>query len=460
MSDTRDLVHHFADAAAAVRYEDVPPDARETAKKSILDTLGVALAASSLEPAARGVADIVREAGGAPQATLLGWGGKAPAVMAAFSNGALSHGLDYDDMTPWGQHATTSIVPAVFALAERQGGVSGKDMIAAVAAGQDLFARLRRFVAWKKNWNLSTVAGVFAGAAAAGRVMGMEPSRIAAALGIATMQSAGLMEMVSGRGSDLRGLYAGFSSKGVVLAALMAEKGISGIDRAFEGPYGVLNTYFGGRYDRVAILDGLGQDFQGAGTLYKRWPAVGNSHSHIKAMIDVVTTHDLGPDDIREIRLHIGDFHGLMCDPLAERRAPATLADAKFSLPFLVAVAAVRRALGVKDFSAAGLRDAKVLAMAQKVTLVPDPSLDWGMDLPPGRLEVVATDGRRWLQEGLNVPGSPENPMQWDDVCAKFRECAAAGATPLTEGAIARAQDLARGLEHSADATELIRCLA
>ena len=75
MSDTRDLVHHFAAFAAAVRYENVPEDAREAAKKSILDTLGVSLAASSLEPAARGVAEIVREAGGAPQATLLGWGG-------------------------------------------------------------------------------------------------------------------------------------------------------------------------------------------------------------------------------------------------------------------------------------------------------------------------------------------------------------------------------------------------
>jgi 2-methylcitrate dehydratase PrpD len=460
MSNTRDLVHDFADFAASVRYEDVPPDAREAAKKSILDTLGVALAASGLEPAARAVADIVREAGGAPQATLLGWGGKAPAVMAAFSNGALSHCLDYDDMTPWGQHATTSIVPAVFALAERRGGVSGQDMIAAVAAGQDLFARLRRFVEWKKDWNLSTVAGVFAGTAAAGRVMGMEPALIAAALGIATMQSAGVMEMVSGQGSDLRGLYAGFSSKGVVLAALMAEKGISGIDRAFEGPHGILNTYFGGRYDRAAILDGLGRDFQGAGTLYKRWPAVGTSHCHIKAMIDVVTTHDLAPEDIMEIRLHIGDFHALMCQPLAQRRAPATLTDAKFSLPFLVAVAAVRRALGVRDFSAAGLCDAEVLAMARKVTLVPDPSLDWGMELPPGRLEVIASNGRNWLVEGRNVPGSPENPMSWDDVCAKFCECTSVCAMDLGEIKVARAVDMGHRLDSLVDATDLIRCLA
>ena len=459
MSDDRDIAHDFAECAATLRYDDVPAAARDAAKKSIFDTLGVSLAASGLEPAMRGMIEIVREAGGAPQCSLLAYGGKAPALMAALLNGALAHGLDYDDMTPWGQHASSSIVPAVFAVAERQGGVSGQDMIAAVAAGQDLFGRLRRHVDWRKDWNLSTVAGVFAGTVAAGRVMGLSPARIAAALGIATMQSSGLMEMVAGRGSDLRGLYAGFSAKGAVLAALMAEKGISGIDKAFEGASGVFATYFGGRYDRAALLQGLGHDFLGSGTLYKRWPAVGTSHAHIKAIIDIVSANDLGMDDISEIRLHIGDFHMLMCQPLAERQAPATLADAKFSLPFLVAVAAVRGGVRVTDFSASGLRDPDVLKVARKVSLVLDPTLDWGMNLPPGRLEVTATDGRRWLQEGLDVPGSVENPMGWSDLRTKFQECASACVSPLAPGTIIRAADLAMGLEGLADATELIRCL-
>jgi 2-methylcitrate dehydratase PrpD len=381
-------------------------------------------------------------------------------MMAALANGALAHCLDYDDQTPWGQHTASSIVPATFAVAERQGGVSGRDLIAAVAAGQDIFARLRCHVVWKKDWNLSTVLAVFAATAAASRVMELPALQTAHALGIATMQSSGIMEMVAGRGSDLRGLYAGFSAKGAVLAAMMAQKGVTGIDRAFEGEYGFMNTYFGGGYDRDAILRDLSKEFLGSGTLYKRWPCVGTAHSHMKAAIDIVTRNDLDLDDIAEVRLHVGDYHDLMCQPLEERRAPATLADAKFSLPFLVSIAIVRQGMSVSDFSDAGLADAEVPGIGSRISLIRDPALDWKLELPPGRVEIVARDGRRWLEEGRNVPGNADNPMSWADICAKFRECGSVAVTPVTNKVLARGKDLARTLETLGDATELIRSLS
>jgi 2-methylcitrate dehydratase PrpD len=459
-SNNRDLVHLFASHTAGLTYDQLPEEARLAAKKSILDTLGVILAASGMEPAVRAVIDIVKESGGAPNCTVLGFGGRAPAMMAALANGALAHCLDYDDQTPWGQHTASSIVPAAFAVAERQGGVSGRDLIAAVAAGQDIFARLRCHVVWKKDWNLSTVLAVFAATATASRVMGLSALQTAHAMGIATMQSSGIMEMVAGRGSDLRGMYAGFSAKGAVLAAMMAQKGVTGIDRAFEGEHGFMNTYFGGRFDRDAILRDLGREFLGSGTLYKRWPCVGTAHSHMKAAIDIVTRNDLDLDDIAEVRLHVGDYHDLMCQPLEERRAPATLADAKFSLPFLVSIAIVRHGMSVSDFSDAGLNDAEVLGIGSKISLIRDPALDWKLELPPGRVEIVARDGRRWLEEGRNVPGNADNPMSWTDLCAKFRECGSVAVTPVPNNVLARAEDLARRLETLDDATELIRMLS
>lgn len=459
MTDTRDIVHHFADFAAGLRYEDLTPEAREAAKKSILDTLGVILAASGMEPAARVVRDIVLETGGSGQCTLLGFPGKGPALMAAFQNGGLAHCLDYDDQTPWGQHAASSVVPAVLALAERQGGISGRDLIAAVAVGQDIFARLRCNVGWKKDWNLSTVMGVYSATAAAGRAMGLPHRKIAHAIGIASMQCSGIMEMVAGRGSDLRGLYAGFSAKGAVLAAMMAEKGLTGIEKMFEGTYGFFNTYFGGRYDRDKILEGLGKTFLGAGTLYKRWPCVGTSHSHMKAIIDILVENDLPVERIAEIRLHVGDYHDLMCQPMAERCAPATLADAKFSLPFLVAVAAVRRGMSVRDFSEDGLHDPRILATARKMTLVADPALNWTLDLPPGRVEVFARDGRQWLRVGEKVPGNADAPLDWDQLGKKFDECASVAAVTLAPDRLSRAKDIALDLDSVADATELIRLL-
>ena len=460
MSDTRDIVHLFANHAAGLRYVDLPEAAREAAKKSLLDTLGVILAASGTEPAVRPVIEIVRETGGAPDCSLLAFGGKAPALMAALANGALAHCLDYDDQTPWGQHCASSIVPAVLAMAERRGGVSGQELITAIAIGQDLFARLRCNVGWMKDWNLSTVLAVFAATAAAGRVAGLTAAQIGHAMGIASMQSSGIMEMVAGRGSDLRGMYAGFSAKGAVLAVLMAEKGVTGIDRMFEGQYGFFNTYFGGRYDRAAMIAGLGTDLLGSGTLYKRWPCVGTAHSHMKAAIDIMAENDLHPDDIAEICLHVGDYHNLMCQPLAERRAPATLADAKFSLPFLVSVAVVRRGMSVADFSETALRDAAVLAVGAKTSLVADPALDWTLDLPPGRVEIVTKTGHRWLRQGQAVPGNADNPMTWEDIAGKFRECALVAVTPVTDEKIARTIAMVRALEDLADAADVPRALA
>jgi 2-methylcitrate dehydratase PrpD len=338
--------------------------------------------------------------------------------------------------------------------------VSGPNLITAVAIGQDIFARLRRHVEWQKDWNLSTVLGVLAAAAASARAMGLPAKKIAHAMGIATMQSSGIMEMVAGRGSDLRGLYAGFSAKGAVLAGLMAEKGVTGIDRMFEGQYGFMQTYFGGRYDRDALIRDLGVHFLGSGTLYKRWPCVGTAHSHMKAAIDIVIENDLDREQIAEVRLHVGDYHELMCQPLEERRAPATLADAKFSLPFLVSVAIVRRGMSVTDFSATGLRDPEILAIGRLVTLLRDPALDWKMELPAGRVEIRTRDGRSWINEGSAVPGNADNPMSWEDICAKFQECAKESVTAISTVKITRAMELARDLDHGTDATEIMRMLS
>ena len=402
----RDLVEHFAHHIAGATYDQLPPAAREAAKKSILDTLGVILAASGMEPGVHGVIDLVREAGGRPESTVLAFGDRVPALWAAFANGAMAHCLDFDDQTPWGQHSASSIVPAALAVAERRGGVSGKELITAVAVGQDVFARMRRNVGWRKDWNLSTVLGVFAATAATSHVLDLTEAQVAHALGVASMQSSGVMEIVAGIGSNLRALYAGFSAKGAVLATLLAEKGVTGVEHLFEGEYGVFATYFGGRYDRDAMLMDLGRDFQGSSTLYKLWPAVGTSHGHISATIGLVVDNDIAAEDIAEIRVHVGDYHELMCRPLEVRNAPTTLVDAKFSLPFLVAVAAVRRGVGVSDFSDQGLRSPEVLAVAQKVVPVADASLNWDLDLPTGRVEIVLRDGRRFARTGHGVPGT------------------------------------------------------
>jgi len=456
---TTDLGRRLAESAAGVRFEDLPAPAVDAAKKTILDTLGVILAASGTEPAARPVIDLVRENGGRPESSVVGFGFRAPATSAAFANGALAHCLNFDDQTPWGQHSATSLIPAVLAVAERQGGVRGRDLIAAVAAGQDIFTRLRRHVGWLQDWNLATVLGVFSATAAAGRLLHLSPTQMSNALSIASLQSSGFGEVVTGLGSQLGGIYAAFPARGAVTAALLAEKGTVGVETLFEGRVGFLATYFAGRYDREAILAGLGRDFQGATTLYKPWPAIGTAHSHIHATIRAVVENDLDVEEIEELRVHAGDCHEILCTPPEARRAPANLLDARFSLPFLVAVAAVRRGLRVSDLTGSALSDPRVLALARKVVTVRDPALDWKSELPNGRVVIRMRDGRRFDRTGTDVPGSARAPMTWDDLARKFADCAAAAAVPVPEGNVRAAVGMGRRLESVDDAVDLVRLL-
>jgi 2-methylcitrate dehydratase PrpD len=267
------------------------------------------------------------------------------------------------------------------------------------------------------------------------------------------------MEVIFATGSDLRGMYAGFTAKGAVIAALLAQKGITGISTLFEGKAGIFNVYFGGKYDREKMLDGLGERFLGGTTLYKAWPAVGNSHTYIHATIELMKEKGLGANDIETIRTFVGDFTYTMCTPLEVRRAPGTLVDAKMSLPFIVGIAASKGKMGIADFSETALKDPEVLAMAAKVVPVQDPNQNWTYKLPDGRIEIVTRDGRVFERLGDKVPGSQEAPLTWEQISEKFVSCASVAQIPPSEASIRTAQELVRQLENVGDATEVLRAL-
>ena len=459
MSSAEDLGVVFARNAATVAYNELPVGAADAAKKSILDLIGVSLAATGIEPVARRMTAFALEAGGKAESAVLGTTAKVSAPWAAFANGGFAHCLDFDDLTPWGAHATSSILPAALAVAQRNGGASGRDLIAAVAIGQDMFTRMIRNVAWRKDWSLSTIFGVFAATAAAGRLLGLSQERMASALGLSAMQAAGTMDIVYAAGGDQRCIYAAFSAKAAVVSALLAESGVVGSRSAFTGEYGVFNVFFRDAYDRDGMVRDLGRDFMGDTTLYKPWPAVGPSHSHISAAIDLVSENALQPDEILEIRLSIGDYHEIMCTPLEVRQAPTTLVDAKFSLPFLVALAVVQRHVALSHFVADGLQDPSVLATARKIKLVKDPAFDWTTTLPGGRVEIVTKRGDRFARTGTHVPGSQEAPMSWSAIERKFADCAVLGAMPLSASRISAIQTWVRGLEQIDDVRVIVDAL-
>ncbi|MBV8476870.1 MAG: MmgE/PrpD family protein [Acidobacteria bacterium] len=450
----------FADHILRVEYARLPPQAVERARQSTLDTIGVIMAGSALEPSVNGLLELVLEAGGREECSVLGTSWKVPAIMAAFANGGMAHCLDYDDHTPQGHHPSSSVIPVSLALAERLGNVSGKKFLTAVALGQDLFVRLRRNVVWRHDYHLTTILGVFSATASAAYLLGLNRDQIASAFGIAGVQSSGCYELVEGVNNELRGLYAGFVSKAAMVSALMAEKSIKGPHSIFEGAKGFFNVYFAGQYDRTKMLEGLGEIFQGTELLYKPWPSVGLSHSFIHAACRLRAMDEFDLDSIETIKVYAGPGLIELCEPLAERCNPKTGTDAKFSIPFNVALALVNGTVLPPDFQEAALQNRKVRDVAGKVVPVFDEQLSWNGPIPHGRVELRLKSGRTFGCIGDGVPGSEEAPMSWKDLVVKYKTCLRLARAQLSEERIEHTAQLIRGLEKQENLAQLPRLFA
>lgn len=188
---TPEITACIARTIVETTYEDIPAHAVHVAKKSILDCLGVMLAAATVGEGCREIAEIVTHGNGRGESTIIGYGGRAPAPLAAFANGALTHALDYDDVDDFSRlHPTGSCLPAALAIAERVGGVDGKRFITALALGGDLVVRLGSCLPHlDQRWSRPAVVGVFGATAAAGKLLRLDGSQMAGALGNALNQS-------------------------------------------------------------------------------------------------------------------------------------------------------------------------------------------------------------------------------------------------------------------------------
>ena len=464
---TRKLARH----AASLRYEALPSALVELTKQCVLDTLGVSIGASTLAPEAAILADYAREQGGRPEATLLGFGGKAPASWAAFLNGSLGHMLDYDDLGESG-HPSVVTIPVALAIAEKMGGVSGREFIAAVAAGTDVMTRITQAIdipdwTMAEGWFATQLLGFVAGAATAGRLLGLGEEQMENAFGIAFNQMSGSRQMAVGAATHMRSMQAGFSGRGAILAADLAQRGIIGSKEIVEGRYGFFKTYIRGREpDWDVIVGGLGTRFpliEKHG--FKVWPACAYTRTTNAATLSLREQHGLRPGDIESITI-VGGTGGtqLLCEPLELKRRPKISIDGKYSIPFTTAVMMAKGNVTLRDYTEAGLHDPDVLAMANRVSYraasQPVTGKGGSADISRTSVEIVTRDGRRFEHRASGVPGDPKNPVSWETLEKKFQDCVSFSAKPVPAGNMDRAADMARGLENVSDATEIVRLLA
>lgn len=457
-----DAATTLAGYIANARFEDLPARTVEVTKQDILDTLGCCIAGSTAA-AAQEVLELGREFAGTPQSTVIAFGDRIPAPMAAFINATMGHALDFDDTHDKAVlHVGPASVSAALAVSERAGKIDGRTLITAIALGNEVICRMglaTKIPLQQGGWMFSPLYGYFGAAASAGKILGLSQEQIINAFGIAYCQAAGNLQVnIDDEHALTKRMQIGFASKGGLMAALLAQKGLTGARNSMEGRWGLYNLHHRGEYYRAALVDGLGTVFESGNLSFKPYSCCRQIHAHVDAALKLRRDHDLKPSDIREVTIFVNTDPHWLCHPLELRRHPLEEVHAQFSIPYSVAVALTKGKVLIDDFRPAALKDEAVARVAEKVIPKFDPSLPTRI-IPPARMEILTRDGAKLTAEVVDAKGHPNNPMSWEELGAKFRDCVAHSAQPLPAENVARALALCASLEESRDPTELARLL-
>lgn len=451
------VIDLFVKNIVNTRYDTLPTDVIQPTKNQILDTLGVMVAGTSLGTVAP-LAKLVKEWGGKEESTIIGYGGRVPAPNAALVNGFLAPVLDYDDMHDTDFiHISRGVVPAACAMAERIGDINGKDFIVAVALGFDLSARLSRAAVLHLELNAPLLApNVLGAAATASKLLKLNEVKVRNALTIAvsfiTGEGVGYTE-----GASIKGLDGGLEAQGGILAALMAERGMTGVGDPIEGPKGFYAAFYRGAFDAALLTVDLGTVFEGTTNSQKAYPCCRFNGTAIDATLAVVTKHDINAEDVEEVVVYVGPWGPYrLCEPLEVKQSPQNHVQAQFSIPWSVANAILHRQVKTDHFTEEALRDAKTIEMAHKISCKLTPEFCLGGSIRPAAVEIKTKKGEIYSERVDFASGSPENPI---DVIDKFRDCCAHAIKPVSQENVDKVIDMVDRLEEVADVGEFIRLL-
>jgi 2-methylcitrate dehydratase PrpD len=436
----------LATFSTALTYDDVPRNVVAKVKHLLLDTLGTTLAATTLGAGCREVAQVIRDVGGKPESTILGFGYKVAAPNAALVNGGLAHALNYDPIGPETGHVGVVCLTAPLAMAEALNGISTRQFLTAATIASEITARVtaaqsRTGKASSEKFMAGQLFGYFGAAAAAGHLLGLNAEQMHSAFGIALMQSSGTMQVVHGGDPPAKAIYGAFPNNGGLLAALFSKAGLGGECDALEGVAGLYEMFYRGEYREEALIENLGRDFLLMRTSFKPWPTSGVAHPFIEAA-GKIAERGVKPKAIKAVYV-VGDEHiRPWCEPLDERRLPKNAASAANSIPFAVARALVHGDLLLRDFTGQGIKDEAANAVASRTTYALQPGLKGAM------VKVLTNDGHEH-QAHIETPlGHPSRPVPYERLVAKFRDCCRYSITSLSADRVDRLIALIDNLEN------------
>jgi 2-methylcitrate dehydratase PrpD len=444
------LAADIARWAATAPFDTLPSDIIETTKLRALDIIGLSLAGAD-SPLGRSTRAAVTALSPSGPCTVLGTGDKAGVTSAALANGTFSQALEYDDTHNESiVHMSSPSVAAALAMAETVP-VSGRELIAAIAIGNEVSCRVGSVSAGqfhKRGFHPTGLFGGFGAAALASRLLGLDSDATARALGICGSFAAGILECWVD-GTDTKFLHAGWAAQGGIAAAHLAAAGATGAGEVFEGRFGFFASHLQKTDvapDFSRINGALGERWDSRNSSFKPFPAAHVIHPYIDAVLRLRREHGIRPSDVERIHVPVAAFIvGIVCEPTAEKHAPATMSHCRVSMQYTLAEALYRGSLGRDAYRDEFRVNPEVLALARRVHYSVDPSYP-GPGRFKGEARITLKDGRVVETVEEFNRGSAENPMSSADLRAKFDENAAgfldASARDRLADSIGRLEDL------------------
>jgi 2-methylcitrate dehydratase PrpD len=426
-----------------------PAIARERAAAAFVDTVGVTLAGAS-EPASRAVQRMAAQDGG-NTCTLLGTSIRAAAGTAALANGTAAHALDYDDMCFVSlAHPSAPLVSALLAAGESIG-APGARLVDGYVIGFEIEARLGRVMNprhYQRGWHCTSTLGAVGSAAAVARVLQLDAAATAHAIAIAASEASGLKENF---GTMVKPLHAGLAGRDGVLAALLAQSGLTASDRALDGPQGFLHAMDSERTDLDRECADLGSRWEIAdtGITVKLYPSCAATHPTLDAVLGLRAREGFTDVDVQRVEVAVD----AITPTVLIYDTPATGLEAKFSMPFCAAAAIVDGHVGVDTFDETHLADPRVRTLMSRVAMAVDPAL--GVTAPPltqARIRIALGDGRTVAAAADGARGYPDHPAGDAELDRKFLSCAT---RVMAASAAERALAAWRGLTRVADVREI-----
>lgn len=430
-------------------------------RRAILDGFGVMMAASGESPDVRPFVDLVRAQPCLPQATLLGFDIRAGALQAALVNGALAHALDYEDAFDRAPlHPNASLLPAALATAQIRP-CTGREFLAAVALGCDLVCRLGlslRRPLEAGGWYPPPILGAFGATLAAARLAGLDARGLCDAWSLLLTQNSCPGQIRYSPESTLRAVREAFPAHAAVLAVQLAARGVRGFDAPLEGEAGFYALFAGGEYDTAALLEGLGSHFAIEQLSFKRWPCCRGTHAYIEAA-QILRREGFEARDIESVVCVGGEIQRMLAEPAARKRRPRTPIDAKFSIPFTVALALIEPEVTLASFSPAALADPRLLELAGKCEFQLGDEAQFA-HAACGEIALRLRDGRTLRHRVPQALGDPIRPLSDAALRGKFIDCAARAANPVPPARASRYIERVLMLEHEDDAAAALCSLA